>query len=130
MAPPPGVSIFITFLLLTTADSAPLASHSTNTRFEVLPCSAARTWLDAAAGTDAASSSCINAEPQEIVPGANVTFSFDVRWQESETPWINRWDAYLAMRGKEEEILPFCSNSAFMTRLFFTRLLLRALPLH
>lgn len=70
-------------------------------RFEVLPCSATRKWLELAIGTSAPSSSCINAEPQEIVPGANVTFSYDVRWQESDTPWINRWDAYLAMHGRK-----------------------------
>jgi hypothetical protein len=43
----------------------------------------------------------MDAEPQEILPGANITFSFDVRWQQSDTPWIHRWDAYLAMRGRE-----------------------------
>ena len=67
--------------------------------FEVLPCSVTKKWLDLAGDTSAPSSACINAEPQEIVSGADVTFSFDVHWQESDTPWAKRWDAYLTMTG-------------------------------
>lgn len=90
--------------------------------FEVLPCSVTRDWLSLAGATSAPSSACINAEPQKIEPGANITFSFDVRWQESDTPWINRWDAYLAMTagddwaGSGDEIHWFSIvNSLFVT---------------
>ena len=87
--------------------------------FEVLPCSVGDGWVDANRDSPlGASSACMEAELQTIVPGANVTFSFDVRWQETDIPWVRRWDAYLAMGGGDQsnEIHWFAIlNSLFVT---------------
>ena len=44
-----------------------------------------------------------------------VTFSYDVRWQQSDTLWINRWDAYLNMRGGDDIHWFSILNSLFVT---------------
>ncbi len=36
---------------------------------------------------------------EEIVEGAQIVYSYDVYWQESNIKWASRWDAYLRMPG-------------------------------
>ena len=66
--------------------------------FEVMPCSIKRVYGDAIETV-----SCKpwpndeNPEPQEIKEGADVLYSYDVFWQESDIEWASRWDLYLRM---------------------------------
>eukprot|EP01026_Neomeris_dumetosa_P009367 TRINITY_DN13145_c0_g2_i1.p1 TRINITY_DN13145_c0_g2~~TRINITY_DN13145_c0_g2_i1.p1 ORF type:complete len:529 (-),score=21.65 TRINITY_DN13145_c0_g2_i1:363-1949(-) len=68
--------------------------------FEVMPCSIKR-----AAGKQIKDVPCAlpgakdNPDPQEIVEGAEIVYTYDVYWQESETGWATRWDAYLRVPG-------------------------------
>lgn len=34
-----------------------------------------------------------------MVEGADIVYTYDVYWQESDTKWASRWDAYLRMPG-------------------------------
>jgi hypothetical protein len=66
--------------------------------FEVMPCSikrekgdevtnvACKPWGDAS-----------NPEAQKVYEGADIVYTYDVYWQESDIEWASRWDAYLRM---------------------------------
>ena len=40
---------------------------------------------------------CFKAEPQSIVAGESIVYTFDVWWESSPVHWASRWDAYLKM---------------------------------
>ena len=66
--------------------------------FEVMPCSVKRTFGDAIGPVN-----CkpwphdANPEPQLIEEGADILYSYDVFWDESQIEWASRWDLYLRM---------------------------------
>lgn len=66
--------------------------------FEVAPCSIKRK-----AGKPIENVACDDGkvQPQEIVVGADIVYTYDVYWQESNIKWASRWDAYLRMPGGE-----------------------------
>ena len=83
------------------ADAAAAAEHEeiwTVVGFEVMPCSVKRTFGDAIAPVN-----CkpwphdANPEPQRIEEGADIIYSYDVFWDETDTKWASRWDLYLRM---------------------------------
>ena len=68
--------------------------------FEVSPCSikreAGKPIEDIICGVE---SSTHTVTAQEIVVGAEISYTYDVYWQESSIKWASRWDAYLRMPG-------------------------------
>lgn len=69
--------------------------------FEVIPCSIKRqpgkpidSDIDCLPYDDPNAS-----EPQQVTKDQEIVYSYDVFWQESDTQWANRWDAYLKMPG-------------------------------
>lgn len=68
--------------------------------FEISPCSihreAGKPIEDIICGVDSPAHSV---KAQEIVEGAEITYTYDVYWQESSIKWASRWDAYLRMPG-------------------------------
>lgn len=66
--------------------------------FEVMPCSVKRTFGDTIEPVK-----CKpwpfegNPEPQPIVEGADIVYSYDVFWDVSDVEWASRWDLYLRM---------------------------------
>lgn len=36
---------------------------------------------------------------QEVTEGADIVYTYDVEWKESDITWVSRWDAYLKMPG-------------------------------
>ncbi|KAK9807028.1 hypothetical protein WJX72_011093 [[Myrmecia] bisecta] len=67
--------------------------------FEVMACSIARE-----AGRKLEDISCITDDghpptPQEVKKDAKIVYTYDVFWEQSETSWASRWDAYLKMPG-------------------------------
>eukprot|EP00475_Leptophrys_vorax_P002616 TRINITY_DN11474_c0_g3_i2.p1 TRINITY_DN11474_c0_g3~~TRINITY_DN11474_c0_g3_i2.p1 ORF type:complete len:666 (+),score=54.46 TRINITY_DN11474_c0_g3_i2:118-1998(+) len=44
---------------------------------------------------------CFKTDPQPILPGETIVFTFDVLWEKSPIAWASRWDAYLKMRSDQ-----------------------------
>ena len=68
--------------------------------FEVMPCSIARVYGDKV--VDVACKplgSAGNPAPQAITEGADIIYTYDVYFEESDVEWASRWDAYLRMPG-------------------------------
>eukprot|EP00891_Asterochloris_glomerata_P002822 jgi/Astpho2/2822/e_gw1.00050.44.1_t len=67
--------------------------------FEIMACSIKRK-----AGAPIEAISCVSNEdkpppPQPVVKDAEIVYSYDVYWDQSEINWASRWDAYLKMPG-------------------------------
>jgi len=76
--------------------------------FEVVPCSVLQRGSLARADCDGTS-------PQAVLPGQNVTYSYSVRWTETNTTWLTRWDAYLRTAGDQDVHWFSILNSFFVT---------------
>lgn len=53
------------------------------------------------------------------VPGVQIIFSYDVKWEVSDLPWANRWDVYLK-GNPNDEIHYFSIVNSLMIVLFLT----------
>jgi transmembrane 9 superfamily member 2/4 len=68
--------------------------------FEVMPCSVKREYparikpVECNPWTDGLDK---NPQPQPIRKGADIVYSYDVLWEDSNIEWASRWDAYLRM---------------------------------
>jgi len=67
--------------------------------FEVSPCSIKREPGKAPEAIMCGVDDDKHIQPQEIVVGAPLVFTYDVYWQDSKIKWASRWDAYLRMPG-------------------------------
>ena len=80
--------------------------------FEVSPCSIMRD-----SGKPIEDIVCGGAEQaQEIVEGAQIVYSYDVYWQDSDIKWASRWDAYLRMPGGKVGVLMALCFDWYYTR--------------
>ena len=75
--------------------------------FEVMPCSVDWNVFDDVKSIPSGRAlptigHCRDFQHQQYVDvGAEVTYSYEVFYELSDTAWVSRWDAYLKMRGSQ-----------------------------
>lgn len=90
--------------------------------FEVIPFSAAHKGSSAA---ELKNTTCLvnsNVEPQEVVAGQPITFTYDVDYILSATRWATRWDALLSANPEVKQIQWFSVVNSLMVALFLAAL--------
>jgi len=63
--------------------------------FEVMTCSVASSRIVSGSPVECGE------DKEEVVEGKQITYTFGVTWELSETQWVMRWDAYLKMEGSQ-----------------------------